>query len=98
MFTLLSRHRQNGYMLEIPLLLVVVMLVMAFLLPSLSPLGRKIAIVTAAAPILFCLYYMIITPGWQPNKSGRLKPPWNWLVFLLWAAGIVMIVVMFLLA
>lgn len=93
-----SYRHQVGYLLEIPILLVVVALGMSFLLPHLSPVVRKIAISIAALPVLFCLFYMIVTPGWQPDTRGRLKPPWNLLVFLLVAAMIVAFVVMFILA
>ena len=90
-----SRRRQYGYLFEIPLLLLVAVLGVSFLFPHLSPVGRKNLIGIAALPILFCLYYMIVIPGWTPNHSGRLKPPWNLLAFLLLAAMIVTGVVMF---
>ena len=95
MISLPPRRHQYGYMLEIPMLLVVVALGVAFLLPHLSSVGRKILVGIAALPVLFCLYYMIVIPGWQPDTSGRLKPPWNLLVFLQLAAMIVFGVVIF---
>ncbi|MFY9314102.1 MAG: hypothetical protein WAO95_00925 [Burkholderiales bacterium] len=92
-----SRRLQRGYLLEIPILLVVVAMGTSFLFPHLSPVGRKILIAIAAFPVLFCLYYMIVIPGWQPSSRGRLKPPWSMLAFLLLAAMIVVGVVSFVL-
>ena len=95
MITPPTRSPQRGYLIEIPILLMVVGMVVALLLPHLAPAGRKVLISIAALPILFCLYYMIVIPGWTPNPGGRLKPPWNLLAFLLLAALIVSGVVMF---
>ncbi len=92
-----TRRPQRGYLLEIPILVMGVGMVVALLLPHLAPVGRKVLISIAALPVLFCLYYMIVIPGWTPNHSGRLKPPWNLLAFLLLAALIVTGVVMFVL-
>jgi hypothetical protein len=69
----------------------------AFLFPRLSTLGRKTLVALAALPVLFCLYYMIVIPGWQPSSRGRLKPPWSVLAFLILAAIIVVGVVTFVL-
>lgn len=90
-------RRQSGYLLEVPILLVLVVLGATFLFPQMSPVGRKILVAIAALPILFCLHYMIVTPGWQPDTRGRLRPPWNLMAFLLVAAVIVAGVVMFVL-
>ncbi len=92
------RHRQRGYLLEIPLLFVAIVVILSIVLPMLPPLGKKILVALAAVPILFALFYMIVIPGWTPDTSGRLKWPWNWVVFLLVAIPIVLIVVAFILA
>lgn len=93
-----SRHLQRGYLLEIPILLMVVGVVLSILIPNLPPLGQKIVFGIGAVPILFALFYMIVIPGWTPNYSGRLKWPWNWLVFLLVAIPICTIVVLIIFA
>lgn len=93
-----SRDRQHGYLLEIPLLFVAIVVILSIVLPMLPPLGQKILVALAAVPILFALFYMIVIPGWTPDTSGRLKWPWNWVVFLLVAIPIVIIVVAFILA
>lgn len=90
-----SRQFQRGYLMEIPILFMVVLVVLSILLPELPPLGQKITIGITAPPILFGLYYMIVIPGWTPDYSGRLKWPWNLLVFLLIAIPIVIIVAIF---
>jgi hypothetical protein len=89
------RRLQRGYMMEIPILLMVVLVVVALVLPNLPPLGRKIFLGLAAVPVLYFLFYMLITPGWMPGDKGRLRPPWNWLVFLLLAGAILFVVVAF---
>jgi len=86
--------RQRGYLLEIPILLVMVIVVASIILPRLPPLGQKITIALAAIPILFFLYYMIVIPGWMPTDTTRLKRPWNLVVFLLLAIPIVVIAVL----
>lgn len=80
--------------MEIPLLFLMMIVVVAIIIPYLSSLGRKILISIAAVPILFAIYYMIVSPGWMPGDRTRLRPPWNWLVFLLVAALVVVVVVM----
>jgi hypothetical protein len=74
-------------MYEFPLILVGSLMLVAFLLPRLSRTGGTIFLAVMAVPILFALYYMIITPGWQPG-ARRLGPPWNWAVFLIAAAAV----------
>lgn len=95
MIKLSSRQLQRGYLLEVPILIMVVFIVLAVLVPNLPPLGQKILLCIAAVPILFGLFYMIVIPGWMPSNKGRLKPPWNLLLFLLLAAGIVAGVALF---
>jgi hypothetical protein len=93
-----SSRFQRGYLLEIPILLFVVALVLAVLLPMLSPVGQKILLGLALIPVLFFLYYMIVIPGWTPGDRGRLKPPWNLILFVLTAGVIVFGVAAFVLS
>lgn len=93
-----SRQLQRGYLLEIPILFAGVVIVMSIIIPKLPPLGQKIAFVIAAILILFFLFYMIVIPGWTPCYEGRLKWPWNWVVFLLVAIPIISVVVLILFA
>ena len=91
----ISPHqRQGGYLFEIPLLLVLVLIVVAILVPHLSVIGRKILISIAAVPVLFALFYMIVIPGWMPGNRFRLGPILRWMVFLLASILIVSVVVM----
>lgn len=92
-----SCRRQLGYLIEIPILLMIIGIVLSVLVPNVSPTGQKILTGIAAIPVLFGLYYMIVIPGWMPGNKGRLKPPWNVLVFLLVAAPIIAGIAMFLL-
>jgi hypothetical protein len=92
------RQRQRGYLLEIPLLFIALVVILSFVLPMLPSWGQKVAMALAAVPILFALFYMIVIPGWTPGYEGRLKWPWNWVVFVLVAIPIVVVVVAFILA
>ena len=89
--------RQRGYLMEIPLILAVVVMGVFILLPMLPPLGRKVLMVVAAFPVLFCLYYMIVIPGWRPNPS-RLGPKVRIVIFAGVVVGVVAGVLMFVLA
>jgi hypothetical protein len=66
-----SRQFQRGYLLEIPLILFILLLALAILAPRLSPIGQKVTIGAAALPIVFCLFYIIVAPGWVPGSTGR---------------------------
>ncbi|ADE11778.1 hypothetical protein [Sideroxydans lithotrophicus] len=90
-----SRRHQRGYLLEIPILLVLAVLILSAVLPNLPPLGQKILIALFAIPILFFLYYMIVVPGWTPGDKGRLSPPWNMILFLIVAAAVIFVVIAF---
>jgi hypothetical protein len=75
------RRAQRGYMIEIPILVVAVVWILSFVVPKLPPTGAKIALILGALLLSAGAYYMLIIPGWQPN-ARRLRPPWNWVVFL----------------
>ena len=89
-------RRQLGYLMEIPILLAVVVLGVFFLLPMLPPVGRKILLVVAAFPLLLCMYYMIVIPGWRPHPS-RLSQKARLAIFVCVAMGVAAGVVMFVL-
>jgi hypothetical protein len=91
------RQLQRGYLLEIPLILFVVMIALALVMPRLSLIGQKIAIVIAAIPILFCLLYMIVVPGWTPGTHRRGSRVWRITLFLGCAAAIITVVGTFIL-
>ena len=74
-------NRQRGYMIEIPLIVVVIGVLAATILPKLPPIGQKITAVLAALVFIAGAYYMIVIPGWQPGAK-RLRWPWNWVVFI----------------
>ena len=54
--------------MEVLILLAVVAIVTAVLLPRLAPIGHKALFMVATAPVLFYLYCLIVTPGWQPGE------------------------------
>lgn len=84
----IGRRLEGGYMVEYPLILAGTILVLAVVLPRMTYSAAKFVLPFAALPVLVALYYMLIAPGWQPNAK-RLGPPWNWIVFLGLAGGIV---------
>jgi hypothetical protein len=81
-----TQFSQRGYLLEIPILVVVALVVLSVLMPVLPPLGQQVLVCLVAAVVLFGLFYMIVIPGWMPTDTHRLRPPWSILVFLLVAA------------
>jgi len=83
-----SRRNQSGYLMEVPILMVVALVILSVLFPALPPTGRKILVAVVAAAITLGLYYMIVIPGWMPGDKGRLRPPWNLLAFLV-VAGVI---------
>ncbi|GFO56373.1 hypothetical protein GMSM_33800 [Geomonas sp. Red276] len=85
---------QAGYLMEVPILLCLVAVSLALIIPHLSTFGRKIAVSIAAFPVLFCLYYMIVIPGWRGGERASLGPVMRWVIFALAALGIVTVVVM----
>jgi hypothetical protein len=83
------RQSQRGYLLEIPIILFVLLIGLSLLMPRLSLIGQKIAIATAAIPIVFCLFYMIVAPGWVPGTHRRAPRVLRVTLFLGCAAAIV---------
>jgi hypothetical protein len=83
------RQSQRGYLLEIPIILFVLLIALSLLMPRLSLIGQKIAIGIAAIPILFCLFYMIVAPGWVPGTRRRVGLIVRMTLFLGCAAAIV---------
>lgn len=51
-------------------MLFILLLALAILAPRLSLIGQKVMIGAAALPIAFCLFYMIVAPGWVPGSTG----------------------------
>jgi hypothetical protein len=83
------RRSQRGYLLEIPVILFVLVIALSLLVPRLSLIGQKIAIGIAAIPIVFCLFYVIVAPGWVPGTHRRGLGVWRVALFLGCAAAIV---------
>jgi hypothetical protein len=70
-------------------MLFVLVIALAILAPRLPPIGQKVLIGVAVLPIVFCLFYMIVVPGWVPGKSGLLRRAWRMALFLGCASAIV---------
>jgi len=85
----LPRRFQLGYLLEIPIILFILVIVLSLVIPRLPPLGKRIVIVITAIPIMLCLFYMIIVPGWAPGSHRRGISAWRVALFLGCAAAVV---------
>ena len=81
------RRLQYGYLLEIPIMLMVGGTVVATLFFHLPPVGQKVLVSGMALPLLCCLYYVIVAPGWMADND-HLKPTLRLLAFVLLTAMI----------
>ena len=81
---------QRGYLVEIPIILFRLMVVLAIVMPRLPLAGQKALIGIAAVPIVFCLFYMIVAPGWMPGESVARRHIWRIALFLGCAAVVVL--------
>ena len=80
-----SRHSQSGYLMEIPLIMVVVGVLLAIAIPNLpSALGKGVLVVGALVWI-GGLYYMIVIPGWQPGNRSHMRRVWKLTLFFVLA-------------
>jgi hypothetical protein len=80
--------KQSGFLLEIPLLMMLAGVLMAVLLPHLPAVPGKILVGVGAMAFTAGCYYLLIIPGWRPDAASRPRRPWNWIVFLALAAAI----------
>jgi len=75
------RNRQAGYLLEVPVILMATALILAFVLPSISGITRQITLTVGILICTGCLYYVLLTPGWQPGDGGGRLPLWRRLLW-----------------
>jgi hypothetical protein len=66
-----SSRYQRGYLYEVPVILLALILALALTLPHLSVLGRKVLLGVATIPILYCLFYLVVRPGWTAAAPQR---------------------------
>ena len=76
-----THQRQEGYLMEIPLLMGAIAILLAIALPRLPVMLGKALVVVCALVWIGGIFYMLVLPGWQPGAAERLKNPWNTLVF-----------------
>lgn len=77
-----SRRSQQGYLFEIPLLLLVLVALLALILPRLPVVGKKVLLAGAAVPTLFCCYYLLVAPGRTLGAVLRGRAGWRLALFL----------------
>lgn len=78
-----SRRSQSGYLMEIPLIMAVVGVLLVVAIPHLSIALRKGLLVLGTLVWLGGLYYMIVIPGWQPERRSYGRAWWLGLFLLL---------------
>lgn len=71
------------------MILFLLVIVVAMVMPRLPLSGQKALIGIAVVPIVFCLFYMIVAPGWVPESSGRAPRALRMALFVAIAAAIV---------
>ena len=69
--------RQAGYLLEIPAILFATAIVLALLLPALTGIVRQLILSLGILIYVGCFYYILLTPGWQPEQDTGRLPPWR---------------------
>jgi hypothetical protein len=89
-----SKNRQAGYLYEVPLLVMAVIVILTVLLPHLPIVVRKIFAIAGGIVVIAGLYYMIVIPGWQGN-TPRLRRPWSVIIFLIIALFIALIAALY---
>jgi hypothetical protein len=92
-----SRRSQRGYLLEIPLILLALVLALVLIMPRLPVMGQKVLLGVGTVPTLMGLYYLIVLPGWTPGTVLRGRAAWRMALFLGCAAAIVAAVCAFML-
>lgn len=65
---------QRGYLLEIPLILIVTGILLAILIPILPKVATQLLVIIGTIIFISGFYYIIVIPGWQPSASqlGRI--------------------------
>jgi len=82
---------QRGFMMEVPIVAVVIAALMAWLIPIVPPWAGVLVGVAGGSAFLAGAFYLFIVPGWQPGaRMARLR---SWTVFSVVAAGTVAFVV-----
>jgi hypothetical protein len=64
------------------MVLLALVLALALILPRLSVFGRKMLLGVAIVPIVYCLFYIIVRPGWTVARIQRSHPYGRWALFL----------------
>jgi len=77
-----ARHLQSGYLMEIPLIMVVVSVLVTVLIPALPTMAGKILVAVWAVVWIYGFFYILVTPGWHPQNSPHLHKPWSFLIFV----------------
>ena len=90
--------KSRGYLLEVPIILAAVGILLSIFLPMIHNIIVKKIILSIGVLIgLACSYYMIVIPGWQPNRT--LAPfIWRLIKFIILAALVLFFTIHYLLS
>lgn len=86
--------KQAGYLMEIPLIMVLVGVALAILVPVLPGVPARIAMAVGGLVWIVGSFYMLVIPGWLPGDSHRINRNLRLAGWLAIALTITVVVVM----
>lgn len=87
----LPRRKQSGYLYGVPVALALVGVVLAILVPQVPPVVANAIIIVGAVVAIAALYYMIMVPGWLPERPAGVGRMARWATFLGLSALIILV-------
>jgi hypothetical protein len=77
------------------MVLLALFLALALILPRLSVFGQKVLLGVTIVPILYCLFYVIVRPGWTAARIQRGHASGRLALFLACAMAAIVLVAWF---
>ena len=76
------RRKQSGYLYGVPVALALIGMVLAIIVPMLAPALAKALVGAGAVVAIGALYYMLVVPGWLPERPAGTGRRARWAIFL----------------
>lgn len=70
--TFVPRRKQSGYLYGVPVGLALIGMALAIIVPLLPPTVAKALVIAGAVIASGALYYMIVVPGWLPERAAGM--------------------------
>lgn len=70
--TFVSRRKQLGYLYGVPVGLALMGMALAIIVPLLPPTVAKVLVVAGAVIASGALYYLLVAPGWLPERPAGM--------------------------